>query len=113
MTILYINKSILICQNSDYISKEWWYLSNQEQFKIEKLKYKRARVFSRYFQSIEKQIIRCIDNTGRLQKTTECCERARECIKGSLIIYLDSWEYWCTVWRSLEYKKFVKRGHRI
>ena len=66
MTILYINKSILIYQNSDNISKEWWYLSNQKQFRIEKLKWKRARVFSKYFQSMEKQIIRYIDNTGRL-----------------------------------------------
>jgi len=62
---------------------------------MEKLKWKRARVLSRYFQNIEKQIIRCVDNTGRLQKTTEYCRRARECIKESLITCLDDWEYWC------------------
>ena len=37
MTTLYNNRSILVCQDSDYISKEWWYLSNQKQFRIEKL----------------------------------------------------------------------------
>jgi len=40
-----------------------------------------------------KQIIRCADNTERLQKTTECCEKARNYIKENLIIYIDSWEY--------------------
>ena len=30
MTTLYNNRSILTCQNSDYIINEWWYLSNQE-----------------------------------------------------------------------------------
>ena len=38
----------------------------------------------------------------RLWKTTECCRRARECIKRSLIIYPDSWEYWCVAQRGPE-----------
>ena len=46
ITTLYNNKFILMCQNSVYISKEWWYLSNQKQFKIKKLNWKRARVLS-------------------------------------------------------------------
>jgi len=37
-----------------------------------------------------KQISGCADDTRRLWKTTECCKRARNCIKESLIIYSDS-----------------------
>ena len=33
---------------------------------MKKPKQKRAKVFSKYFQSIEKQISRCVDNTKRL-----------------------------------------------
>jgi len=64
---------------------------------MEKPKWKRARVFSRYFQSIGKYISKCVDDTRRLQKTTEYCGRARKCVKGSLIIYSDGWEYWYVV----------------
>ena len=74
-------------------------------YNIEKLKWKRVRVFSRCFQSIEKQISRYADNTRKLWKTTVCCRKARECIKESLITYSDSWEYWCIAWRGLEYGK--------
>ena len=52
-----------------------------------------------------KWISRCADDTRRLQKTTEYCRRARECIKGSLIIYSDSWEYWHAAWEGLEHEK--------
>ena len=38
---------------------------------------------------MEKQISRYVDNTKRLQKTTECCERERECIKESYMTYPD------------------------
>jgi len=41
-------------------------------------------VFSRYFQSIGKWISGCVDNTRRLQKTTEYCGRVREYVKGGL-----------------------------
>ena len=57
-TTIYNNRSILMCQNSVYISRKWWYLSNQKQFRIERLNWKKARVLSKYFQSIEKQISR-------------------------------------------------------
>jgi len=40
---------------------------------------------------MEKQIGRCADDARRLQKTTECCKKARECIKESLITYSDGW----------------------
>ena len=56
-----------------------------------------------------KQISRCADNTRRLQKTTECCRRVRECIKESLITYLDSWEYWCVAWRGPEHGNSDKK----
>ena len=78
ITTLYNNRSILICQNSVYISKEWWYLSNQEQFRIKWLNWKSAKVLSRYFQSIGKQICKYTDDTSRLQKTTEYCRKVRE-----------------------------------
>jgi len=57
---------------------------------MDKLKWKRNRVLSRYFQSVGKQMCRYTDDTKRLWKTTECCERARECIKVSLMTYPDS-----------------------
>ena len=60
---------------------------------MEKLKQKKAKVLSRYFQSMEKQISGCVDDTKRLQKTTECCRKARECIKESFVTYPDGWEY--------------------
>ena len=46
-----------------------------------------------------------MDNTKRLEKTTECCEREREYIKESLITYLDGYEYWCIAWRGLKHRK--------
>ena len=52
-------------------------------------------MLSKYFQSMGKQMCRYVDNTKRLQKTTECYGRAREYGKVSLIIYPDSWEYQC------------------
>jgi len=52
-----------------------------------------TRVFSRYFQSIGKWISGCVNNTRRLQKTTEYYGRAKKYVKGSLMIYSDSWEY--------------------
>ena len=82
-----------MCQNYNYISKEWWYLSNQEQLRIEKPKWKSTRVLSKYFQTIRKWVSRYVDNTRRLWKITEWCRKAREYIKVSLIIYLDGWEY--------------------
>ena len=69
-------------------------LSNQEQFRIKKLKWKRVRVLSRYFWSVENQINKYVDNTRKLQKTTECCKKVKEYIKESLMTYPDSWEYW-------------------
>ena len=42
---------------------------------------------------MEKQISGCVDDTKRLQKTTECCRKARECIKESFVTYPDGWEY--------------------
>ena len=63
-----------MCQNSDYISKKWWYLSNQEQLKIEKPKWKRVRVLSRYFQSMGKWINRCADDTQDFQRPQSVAE---------------------------------------
>ena len=51
-------------------------------------------MLNRYFQSIGKQISRCVNDIIRLQKTTEYCGRVRECRKVSLITYLNSWKYW-------------------
>ena len=60
---------------------------------MEKPKQKRARVLSKHFQTMKKQVSGCVDNTRRLWKITKCCKRARECIKVSLITYPDGWEY--------------------
>ena len=67
--------------------------------------------------SMEKWIIRCTDDTGRLWKTTKYCKRAKECIK---VICLDSWEYWYAAWRGSEHGKSdewisadMERDHRI
>ena len=51
-------------------------------------------MFSRYFQSIGKWICGYVNNTRRLQKTTEYYGRVKEYVKGSLMTYSDGWEYW-------------------
>jgi len=74
-TALYNNRSILMYQNYVYISKEWWYLSNQEQYRIKRLNWKRVKCLtstSRVWES------RWADNTSKLQKTIEYYSRARE-----------------------------------
>ena len=45
---------------------------------------------------MEKQMSECKDDIRRLWKTTECCRKAREYGKISLMTYSDSWEYWYT-----------------
>ena len=65
-------------------------------------------ILSSNFWSVGKWISRCADDTRRLWKTKECCRRARECIKESLITYSDSWKYWCAAQRNPEYGKLDK-----
>jgi len=60
MTTLYNNRFIL---NYDYISKEWWYLSNQKQIRI---KNQNRRELEYLIWNMEKQISGCVDDTRRL-----------------------------------------------
>jgi len=59
---------------------------------MKKLKLKIARVLCKYFQSMGKQISKYVNNTRRLWKTIEYCERAREYGKVSFMIYPDGWD---------------------
>jgi len=58
----------------------------------------------------EKNVIcEYIDDVKKLQKTTECCGRAREFIEKSLMIYLYNWKYWYIAQKGLKYRKWMSR----
>jgi len=80
-TTLHNNRSILMCQNSVYISKEWWYLSNQDQFRIERLNWKRVECLASAFRVWKSK---WADDTSRFQKIIEHCRRARKYWKRKL-----------------------------
>jgi len=73
--------SILICQNSVYISKKWWYLSNQEQFRIDK-QIERKPEYLVGTSGVQES--GWADNTSRFQKTIEYCGRERKYWKREL-----------------------------
>ena len=91
-----------MCQNSVYISNEWQYLSNQKQFRIERLNQKRARVLSKCFWNIEADKQITIVDYGRPQSLIE---EYRNIEKESYIIYPDSQEYLYIAQRDLRCEK--------